>query len=179
MTRDPTAEMTTGEADAYRAGQAAAAGEGADPIVAAVKAELDARSVRGQAKYGTTLARQDLSTAEWVRHAYEEALDLALYLRRMLADLNPQPWGYGWTEAERAAREPAWRELTRAAQKNYNDHMMAKIRAAYRFLEAEATPAAPEAPEAVQEREIGQSGRVEPCSICGRYGSCRLCRVRV
>jgi hypothetical protein len=58
----------------------------ADPIVAAVRADLLARSERGQAKYGTTLARTDLTRAEWLRHAYEEALDLALYLRRLMED---------------------------------------------------------------------------------------------
>lgn len=54
------------------------------PIVAAVRADLLTRSERGLAKYGKTLARTDLSRAEWLRHAYEEALDLALYLRRLM-----------------------------------------------------------------------------------------------
>ena len=49
-----------------------------------VRADLLARSERGQAKYGVTLARTDLSRVEWLRHAYEEALDLALYLRRLM-----------------------------------------------------------------------------------------------
>lgn len=55
-----------------------------DPIVAAVMADLERRSRRGVAKYGTTLARTDLSHEDWLRHAYEEALDLALYLRRAM-----------------------------------------------------------------------------------------------
>ena len=55
-----------------------------DPIVTAVQVDLEARSVLGLAKYGTTLARTDLGRAEWLQHAYEEALDLALYLRRLL-----------------------------------------------------------------------------------------------
>jgi hypothetical protein len=51
------------------------------PIVAAVRADLLARSERGLAKYGTTLARTDLTPEDWVWHAYEEALDKAVYLR--------------------------------------------------------------------------------------------------
>ena len=57
-----------------------------DSIVAAVSADLAERSARGIAKYGVTLDRTDLSRADWLRHAYEEALDLALYLRRALRD---------------------------------------------------------------------------------------------
>jgi len=33
--------------------------------------------------YGTTLDRQDLTRSEWLQHAYEEALDLALYLKKL------------------------------------------------------------------------------------------------
>lgn len=57
-----------------------------DPIVETVRADLLARSERGQAKYGTTLARTDLTHRQWLQHAYEEALDLALYLRRAIKD---------------------------------------------------------------------------------------------
>jgi hypothetical protein len=78
----PHAEMTLGEAEAYRAGRDAA--RCADPIVEAVRADLAARSALGQAKYGTTLARTDLTRAQWLTHAYQEALDLALYLRRLI-----------------------------------------------------------------------------------------------
>lgn len=38
----------------------------------------------GLAKYGTTVADNPLSHEQWLRHAYEEALDLAVYLRRAL-----------------------------------------------------------------------------------------------
>ncbi len=46
----------------------------ADPIIAAVCADLQRRSALGQAKYGTTLARTDIDAAGWIQHAYEEAL---------------------------------------------------------------------------------------------------------
>ena len=45
-----------------------------------VIAELKVREERGLNKYGTTLDRTDLTEKQWLQHAYEEALDLALYL---------------------------------------------------------------------------------------------------
>ncbi len=63
-----------------------------DPIVAAVCADLAARSAVGQRKYGCTLARDDLTPEQWARHAYEEALDQALYLRRLMDALR-EPTG--------------------------------------------------------------------------------------
>lgn len=59
-----------------------------DPIVAAVCADLKSRSERGIGKYGVTLDRDDLSQREWLQHAYEEALDLANYLKRIMMDLD-------------------------------------------------------------------------------------------
>ena len=55
-----------------------------DTIVQAVQSDLQARSERGIAKYGTTLDRTDLSEKDWLQHAYEEALDLALYLKKLI-----------------------------------------------------------------------------------------------
>ncbi len=57
-----------------------------DPIVAAVQADLAARSERGIAKYGVTLAREDLTELEWMRHHYEELLDAACYVKRRIMD---------------------------------------------------------------------------------------------
>ncbi len=37
----------------------------------------------GRKKYGLTMERTDLSTAQWMRHAKEEALDLAIYLQKL------------------------------------------------------------------------------------------------
>jgi hypothetical protein len=34
--------------------------------------------------------RTDLSQDEWMQHAYEEALDLALYLKKLLLTNAPQ-----------------------------------------------------------------------------------------
>ena len=55
-----------------------------DTIVQSVQSDLQARSERGIAKYGTTLDRTDLTEKDWLQHAYEEALDLALYLKKLI-----------------------------------------------------------------------------------------------
>lgn len=59
-----------------------------DPIVAAVRADLLRRSTAGIAKYHTTLARTDLSPLAWHQHHYEELLDAALYVRRIITDME-------------------------------------------------------------------------------------------
>lgn len=58
---------------------------GVDPIVEAVRADLLARSTLGIGKYGCTLDALTMRAA--LQHAYEEALDLANYLKRALASL--------------------------------------------------------------------------------------------
>lgn len=57
-----------------------------DRIVDAVRAKLARRSIVGQAKYGTTMERSDLSDLDWLRHAQEELLDAAVYLQRLIDD---------------------------------------------------------------------------------------------
>jgi hypothetical protein len=52
--------------------------------------DLQAREVRGLKEYGTTMDRTDLSQDEWLQHAYEEALDLALYLKKLILTNAPQ-----------------------------------------------------------------------------------------
>ncbi len=44
------------------------------------------RADLGLKKYGTTMERQDLSRRDWLRHAQEEALDLAIYLERLIQE---------------------------------------------------------------------------------------------
>jgi hypothetical protein len=53
-------------------------------ILQLVIAELKVREERGLSKYGTTVDRKDLTTKEWLQHAYEEALDLAVYLKKLI-----------------------------------------------------------------------------------------------
>ena len=56
-----------------------------DSIVMAVKADLDARAELGLSKYGVTLDRTDLTRRQWLQHAYEEVLDHALYLKKLIS----------------------------------------------------------------------------------------------
>ena len=53
-------------------------------ILQIVIAELKVREERGLNKYGTTMDRKDLTTKQWLQHAYEEALDLSLYLKKLI-----------------------------------------------------------------------------------------------
>lgn len=53
-------------------------------IASTVAREIEARAVVGLGKYGVTVADSPLSRAEWLQHAYEEACDLAVYLRRLI-----------------------------------------------------------------------------------------------
>jgi hypothetical protein len=55
-------------------------------ILQVVIAELKVREERGLSKYGTTMDRTDLTEKQWLQHAYEEALDLAMYLRKLIKE---------------------------------------------------------------------------------------------
>lgn len=61
-----------------------------DNIVIEVMNDLNERSKVGINKYGTTLDRDDLSATDWVQHAYEECLDMALYLKKLKKVLSSQ-----------------------------------------------------------------------------------------
>ena len=53
-------------------------------ILEQVISDLIQRETRGKAKYNTTMDRTDLTHEEWLQHAYEEALDLAIYLKKII-----------------------------------------------------------------------------------------------
>lgn len=57
-----------------------------DEITKAVMLELAERSRKGYKKYGTTLHENDHQNM--LQHAYEEALDLAQYLKKEISTLN-------------------------------------------------------------------------------------------
>ena len=59
-----------------------------DTIVEMVRADLLSRSERGVKKYGMTLCENKLPLREWLQHAYEEALDEALYLKRAMQEID-------------------------------------------------------------------------------------------
>ena len=46
--------------------------------------DLIAREKMGRIKYGVTVDKANLSEQEWMNHAYEEALDFAIYLKRLM-----------------------------------------------------------------------------------------------
>lgn len=55
-----------------------------DAIEQAVVAKILHRQKQGFKKYGTSMTRNDLSQVEWLRHAQEEAMDLAIYLEKLI-----------------------------------------------------------------------------------------------
>lgn len=55
-------------------------------ILQQVIADMRVREERGLNKYGTTMDRKDLTTKQWLQHAYEEALDLSLYLKKLIEE---------------------------------------------------------------------------------------------
>jgi hypothetical protein len=59
-----------------------------DVIVDSVRQKLLERSQVGIQKYGTMMDRTDLDTLAWLKHAQEEALDLAVYLERLIEDMT-------------------------------------------------------------------------------------------
>jgi len=46
--------------------------------------KIQERAELGLKKYGTPMDRADLSTLDWLRHAQEEAMDLAVYLEKLI-----------------------------------------------------------------------------------------------
>ena len=55
---------------------------------ALVCADIAKRQQMGVAKYGTTVAENPLTHRQWLQHGYEEALDLAIYLKRAIQALD-------------------------------------------------------------------------------------------
>jgi hypothetical protein len=50
--------------------------------------DINAREQKGLETYGTTMDRNDLTQDQWLNHAYEEALDFAIYLKKLLIIRN-------------------------------------------------------------------------------------------
>jgi hypothetical protein len=59
-----------------------------DSIVAAVIKKFSDRSEVGIKKYGVTLDRTDLKTADWIQHTQEELMDAILYLEKLKTVVN-------------------------------------------------------------------------------------------
>ena len=59
-----------------------------DKIVESVINKFKQRSKVGIEKYNKTMDRNDLDIIQWITHAQEEAMDLALYLEKIKFELN-------------------------------------------------------------------------------------------
>ena len=59
-----------------------------DTITQRVIYLLESRAKKGFHEYGVTMDREDLTPEQWIDHAIEEALDLAIYLMKIKTTLN-------------------------------------------------------------------------------------------
>lgn len=63
-----------------------------NPVATGIEAEVCAdiaqRQAHGINKYGTTVADNPLELRAWLQHAYEESLDLPIYLKRAIAEID-------------------------------------------------------------------------------------------
>lgn len=57
-------------------------------IEALVCEDVAKRQQLGINKYGTTVCANPLELKQWLQHAYEEALDQAIYLKRAIQELD-------------------------------------------------------------------------------------------
>ncbi len=57
-------------------------------IEAEVCADIARRQAGGVVKYGMTVAENPLPLGEWLEHAYQEATDFAIYLKRAMKGLD-------------------------------------------------------------------------------------------
>lgn len=59
----------------------------ASELLNEVVIDLILREKKGYSEYKKTMDRKDLTEKEWLQHAYEEALDLALYLKKIITNI--------------------------------------------------------------------------------------------
>jgi len=50
--------------------------------------DIITRQIHGINKYGITVEKNPLLLKEWLNHAYEEALDMAIYLKRAIKEIE-------------------------------------------------------------------------------------------
>ena len=62
--------------------------ESTDSVVDSVIDQHVKRALIGKNKYGQTLDRTDLSVLDYLQHAKEEAMDMALYLEKTIQMLK-------------------------------------------------------------------------------------------
>ena len=52
--------------------------------------KITQRANVGKKKYGTTMDRKDLTKPQWLKHAQEEAMDLAVYLEKLIEEIEEE-----------------------------------------------------------------------------------------
>lgn len=57
-------------------------------IIKQVIEDITSREKKGLDTYGTTMDRTDLNLEDWLNHAYEEALDFAIYIKKIKSIIN-------------------------------------------------------------------------------------------
>lgn len=87
-----------------------------DSIVESVINKYKQRSSVGIKKYGVTMDRDDLTDVEWLTHAQEEALDLSLYLEKMIVRNKMYADAFDWLEQQ--LFNSNWDELTHNEKMN-------------------------------------------------------------
>lgn len=55
-------------------------------ITESVCSKIQSREALGISKYGKTMERDDLTELQWLQHAQEEAMDLAVYLEKLIQE---------------------------------------------------------------------------------------------
>ena len=62
--------------------------DGVHGTEARVCADIAHRQAHGLRKYGVSVEHNPLTLRQWLQHAYEEALDQAIYLKRAIEQID-------------------------------------------------------------------------------------------
>lgn len=81
---------------------------------ARVCADIARRQEMGVKKYGVQVATNPLSLKQWLQHAYEETLDKAIYLRRVIEQIEEGEWRPIQTAPKNSGEEVLLLEKMRA-----------------------------------------------------------------
>lgn len=57
-------------------------------VYAQVMVDLRDREKMGIEKYGVSVDKAELDTLQWMQHAYEESLDHAIYMKKIILDAH-------------------------------------------------------------------------------------------
>jgi hypothetical protein len=57
-------------------------------VYAQVMFDLRAREKMGIEKYGVSVDKAKLNTLQWMQHAYEESLDHAIYMKKLILEAH-------------------------------------------------------------------------------------------